>query len=141
MNLGLCYNILCCCVGFSYTFLFCYYATKTSDSLIEIANFIYNNTDWYKYPNDLKKYSILIMARAQCIFYFTGFKIVRCTLQNFMKVIPQKILYQLFFTFNKIHLISTAHQFSCIVLHNVSKSSVTLNESSLLQSTYSTINF
>lgn len=74
------------CIGFMFAFLYCYFATLTSDNLIEISDFIYYNTDWYTYNKNFAKYSILIMAKSQRTFYFTGLKIIRCNLQSFTKV-------------------------------------------------------
>lgn len=43
-------------------------------------------SEWYKYPANVHKYLVLIMARSQNPVYFTGQNLFRCTLEIFMKV-------------------------------------------------------
>lgn len=78
--------------GLIWTFLYCYYATQTVDLLTNTANTIYNS-NWYTYPIYIRKYFLLILARSQIPVYFTGFKIVRCSLETFKKVGAMKLFF------------------------------------------------
>lgn len=108
LNFEIVYNITCMFAGIMFAFLLCYFATHSSDNLTAIADFIHYNTDWYTYNNSIAKYSILIMARAQCIPYFIGIKLILCTLQNFTKV-PYHEEYSLIIHSKTIVLIAFEH--------------------------------
>lgn len=60
-------------------------ATVATTAIKGIRDVAYS-FDWCQYPLDLRKYFILIMSRSQKPLYFTGFGMVRCTLQTYIKV-------------------------------------------------------
>lgn len=85
INIAFSYNVLCIFVSFTWTFILCYYATSTTRAMNEIGDTLYNS-NWYTYPDEVKKFMIIVIARSQKTIYFTGFKMVRCTLEVFMRV-------------------------------------------------------
>lgn len=77
--------MLCMFVGLTWPFLMCYSATSATRSMTNLGDIVYNS-NWYLYPEYLRKYSIMIIARSQRTIYFTGFQMVRCTLEVFQGV-------------------------------------------------------
>lgn len=79
------YSVLCMFVGLAWTFLLCFFATSAAESLTSIGNIAFNS-NWYRYPSRIQRHSVLLIARSQKPIYFSGFKMVRCTLESFAKV-------------------------------------------------------
>lgn len=70
-----------------WSFLLCYTATISSDVIGNIGDIVYNG-NWPKYPLDYRKYVLFMILRSQRPLYFMGFKMIRCTLENFTNVSP-----------------------------------------------------
>lgn len=85
IGISFAFDILCLLAGSSWTFCYCYYATTTSNMVADISAQLYHS-HWIVYPRELQFYVMMGIARAQNEVFFTGFKIVRCTLQTFGKV-------------------------------------------------------
>ena len=66
-------------------FIYCYYGQGVTSKFTQVADEAYESA-LYKYPRELQPYLILIIARAQEPFHFTGYKMVRCTLDTYKKV-------------------------------------------------------
>lgn len=59
--------------------------TNTTANIGQINQIAYSS-EWIKYPAGVRKYTVMMMARSQKNIYFTGLKLVYCTLEEFMKV-------------------------------------------------------
>lgn len=79
------FDFLCIIGGLTWPYLFCYFATRTTNRVLTIGNSVYD-LDWYEYSADLQKYIILIIARSQKNVHFSGFSVVGCTLVVFGQV-------------------------------------------------------
>lgn len=79
------FDFLCIIGGLVWPYLFCYFATRTTNRVMTIGNSVYD-LDWYEYPANLQKYIILIIARSQKDAHFSGFSMVHCTLVAFGQV-------------------------------------------------------
>lgn len=65
--------------------IFCYFGHMVTSDCSNMADSIYN-ASWYLYPIVLQKSTLFIMGQAQQPFYFTAFKMYKCTLQSFSAV-------------------------------------------------------
>lgn len=85
------------CVGFSlfWPFLYCYFATFASVRISSINMAVYSST-WYSYSLNLRKFTILIIARSQQPVYFTGFNLIRATLKSFSIVSQITTIFSIF---------------------------------------------
>lgn len=63
----------------------CHAATSATFDVMDLGNAIYEGK-WYEYPGDLRKNTVLLIARAQHTNYFTGLKVMHCTLEVFMRM-------------------------------------------------------
>lgn len=72
-------------VNLFWNFLLCHTGTASSDVIASISDIIYNG-NWLKYPLDYQKHVLLMLLRSQRPVYFMGFKMVRCTWENFTSV-------------------------------------------------------
>lgn len=63
-------------------FLFCHFANSATDEIARLGFTAYNS-NWYDWPNDIRKYIPLVIIRSREPVYFSGLGIVRCTLQVF----------------------------------------------------------
>lgn len=79
------FYIGCFNYGLSWSYLLCYSATSTTLDVANVGNVVYNSR-WYEFPLTVRKSIILILIRSQSPVYFTGFKLIRCTLESFMQV-------------------------------------------------------
>lgn len=66
-------------------YLFSYFATFVTERVSFIGDTAYN-TNWFDYPPELQKHFILFIARSQENVHFTGFNLIRCSLENFGQV-------------------------------------------------------
>lgn len=85
----------------TFTFVLSYSGNSATLNLHHIGDIVYNSK-WYEYPPSLRKNLILIMARSQNFSYFTGYQIIRCTLEVFMKVnslFPSHIFHKMVYYF------------------------------------------
>lgn len=74
--------IILFCFGLVWPLFFCAFAHAATERISTIRYTVYD-LDWYDFPSKLQKYFILIIAQTQETLYFTGFKLIRCTLSNF----------------------------------------------------------
>lgn len=79
------FHLICLISSMCWPFLFCYYSSLVTEQTSSISDIAYN-TNWYEYPPEYQKYMILIIARSQELTYFTGFNLIRCSLETFGKV-------------------------------------------------------
>lgn len=77
--------LLCISSFLIWPFLFCYFANLTIEHIGRIDETSYNS-NWYEFPNEIKKYLILIIARSQKPIHFNGLGMFHCTLEAFGKV-------------------------------------------------------
>lgn len=78
--------LLVCIISFLiWPFLFCYFASMTTEHVANIGETVYNS-NWFEYPIEFQKYVILIMARSQNPLYFNGLNLFGCTLHVFGRV-------------------------------------------------------
>lgn len=91
MSLYMCgyliFDCLCIIGSLIWPYLFCYFATLTTNRIVAIGNAIYDS-NWYNYKPQLQKCLILIISRSQKEVHFAGFLMVRCTLAVFGQVWP-----------------------------------------------------
>lgn len=80
------FGMACIADGFIWPFVLCRMATSATFHVAKIGEVAFN-TNWYKYPPNLRKYLVLIMVRSRNPTYFTGLKLFPCTLEVFMRVI------------------------------------------------------
>lgn len=79
------FYLICLLCSLNWTFVLCYAATTATSALEDISKYVYSSK-WYEYPPEMQKCLILLMARSQRPVYFTGMRMVRCTLDVFMRV-------------------------------------------------------
>lgn len=83
--LDLSFTVLCIFAGLTWTSLLCYYATMAVHDVKDLGDFVYA-TNWHKYPPQFRKYFVLIIAQSQRQGYFTGYKLIRCSLEMCSRV-------------------------------------------------------
>lgn len=66
-------------------FIYCYAGETVSAQCSDVA-LVIAQTHWYRYPPALQMFMILMIARSQKPFNFTGFKVTKCSLQTFTSV-------------------------------------------------------
>lgn len=66
-------------------YLFCYFASYTTDRISSIGNIAYD-ANWLEYPPKVQKYFILIILRSQERVHLTGLNLIGCSLEVFGKV-------------------------------------------------------
>lgn len=79
------FDVSCFTSALIWPTFFCFYANDTTDNIASIADVVYGS-NWYEWPNELSKYTQLIISRSQVPVYFVGFGLVRCTLEVFASV-------------------------------------------------------
>lgn len=87
------FDCLCIIGSLIWPYLFCYFATLTTNRIVAIGNAVYDS-NWYNYKPMLQKCLILIISRTQKEVHFTGFTMVRCTLAVFGQVLHLYCLLQ-----------------------------------------------
>lgn len=85
-------NIICMICSLAWSYLLCKFATLATEYIASLGDFAYNS-NWYDYPPQLQKYMVLVIARSQEPIYFSGFSLVRCTLEVFGKVWIKIVLF------------------------------------------------
>lgn len=71
--------------GLSYTFILCYYANSSTNSMAKFSNVVYKS-NWYCQKPRIQKLLKLMISRAQKPNIFMGLKIIDCSLESFTKV-------------------------------------------------------
>lgn len=85
IGIGLFFCIECVGIGLFWPYLLCDSATSATLTITKLGSTAFSS-EWYKYPPNLRKQIAFIIARSQEPVYFTGLKIIKCTLEVFMKV-------------------------------------------------------
>lgn len=75
-------------ISLEWVFIFCYLATRATTAMTTIPRYVYD-VNWYEYPLELREYCQIVLMRSQQPFYFTGFKVIKCTLETFTKVLNE----------------------------------------------------
>ncbi|KAK9503053.1 hypothetical protein O3M35_011705 [Rhynocoris fuscipes] len=75
-------------VEIAYTFIFCWYGQKIQDSSSEIGEVIYK-TNWYKYPESVKRYILIMQPCAQRPLKLTAAGFIDVELPTFLDVSKQ----------------------------------------------------
>lgn len=65
--------------------LMCNFATFATDRIASLGDVVYESS-WDELPLKIRRYVALIIARSQEPVYFTGYNLVRCTLEILGKV-------------------------------------------------------
>lgn len=79
------FDVICTACTLVWLALFCYHANFASDRVACIGYNIYD-WNWFEYPVELQKYTILVIAQSQEPVYFVGFNLIRCTMEVLGKV-------------------------------------------------------
>lgn len=66
-------------------FAFSYIGQKVHSDLMNLSDMLYQS-EWYRYPRSVRRVLLLMMVRAQHPFYLSAYGIMRCTLENFVRV-------------------------------------------------------
>lgn len=77
-----CINIF---VSLEWVFIFCYLGDRATSALLSIPDTIYN-MNWHDYSSELRTFIQITMQYSQKPLYFTGFKMIRCSLETFARV-------------------------------------------------------
>lgn len=114
-----------------WSFVFCYFATRTTNRISSIGKAVYNS-NWYNYPPEVQKCMILILLRSQRPSHFTGFNLFRCNLKIFRKVssfvlatfttkvfFSQKSIFNFTYSITKFSLFSTVLRIDLCLLFGV----------------------
>lgn len=72
-------------LGLFNSFYLCFSANFVSNAVESIGEIAYDG-NWAEYPLICRKYVLLMILRSQRPVYFTGFKIVSCNLETFVRV-------------------------------------------------------
>lgn len=72
-------------LGLVWLFLNCFYGNLITIKLEQVADFAYESV-FYKYPNDLRIFTLMTMCRSQRPFFITGYKITQCSLESYKRV-------------------------------------------------------
>lgn len=72
-------------IALSTTFIYCYCATEITNKLDLIGGAAYQSK-WYKYPNELQKFIMLIIAKSQQPMDFTALDMFYVNVETFGKV-------------------------------------------------------
>lgn len=88
-SMNLFYAVICLSAGLFWPFMICYSATYASSDVNNIGDLVYSSK-WYDYPARVRKYVILLVAQSQIPIFFTGFRMIRCNLEVFLKVMNFK---------------------------------------------------
>lgn len=86
-------GLLCVPLVFLLVFIYCYSSTQISGNLEEVGDIVYQ-ANWYQYPPELRKFPILIIARSQATFNFTGLNVFYCNKATFVSVSKVKHEFQ-----------------------------------------------
>lgn len=79
------YSVVCIACSLIWPYIFCYFASLTTDRVSAIGNIAYD-VNWFDFPPKLQKYLILIINRSQEQVQFTGLNLIGCSLEVFGKV-------------------------------------------------------
>lgn len=66
-------------------FVYCFYGSLINWKLGQVGEFAYNS-QFYKYPEELRLFTLFMIARSQRPFYITGYYITKCSLESYARV-------------------------------------------------------
>lgn len=66
-------------------YFYCFYGDRSFDAYAQIANYLFES-NWNEQPVDLQKYFKMMIANAQRPVFYHGFRIVRLSLEVYLKV-------------------------------------------------------
>lgn len=72
---------------FSLQLIFAFFdiGQKMHSDLMDVSDMLYQS-EWYRYPCSVRRFVLLMMIRAQQPFYLSAYGVMRCTLENFVRV-------------------------------------------------------
>lgn len=62
--------------------LFCYFGSHTSEQVKNLGNIAYES-NWYEYPQEIRKHLVMIIARSQAKTLFNGLYFIGCSMEVF----------------------------------------------------------
>lgn len=80
-----CFRVICIICSLMWPYLFCYYASHTTDRILTIDNVAYD-LNWYDCPLEVQKNLMFLIARSHQPIRIRGFKLIPCTLEGFGRV-------------------------------------------------------
>lgn len=66
--------------------IYCFFGNWVTSYNEELAQFIYNELEWYRASYKIKKHLVIIMMISQKRFYMSGYGLLNASLENFMAV-------------------------------------------------------
>lgn len=85
MNIDVFSNMTVIAACFTYTCILCFSATNASQDLYDVGTSVYLSK-WYLYPTSMQKYFLPIASQRKV--EFSGYNIIYCNMESFLKVIP-----------------------------------------------------
>lgn len=104
------FRIICLACASIWPSCFCYFASQTTERVSSVGDVAYCS-NWYEYPTHLQKYVTLVIVRSQQPMYFTGFNLIRCSIETFGKV---NQFFSFIFLISLVLLSSHIHSFTVI---------------------------
>lgn len=103
------------CIGTSliWPYIVCYFANITTHRMALIGETIFNS-NWFDYPPELQKYTILIIARSHYPSKFKCYGLFNCTLEAFGNVRFLIFMFQVDLTLSLLFSRLWNHQFLTI---------------------------
>lgn len=102
-------------------FIYCFYGHLISWKCQQIGDFTYHSL-FYKYPLDLRMFTLFMITRSQRPFYITGYKLTKCSLDSYARVgIKSIIFFSHFFNKKKPICCFSVHAKSSFNLHTFSE--------------------
>lgn len=80
--------------SYIWLFVFCYFGEKVTGAFDKLSDCIYQ-TDWYRFPVELRKYVVIMLLFAQKPVYMLAFKKFQCTLRTFEQVNSHKYWFEI----------------------------------------------
>lgn len=81
--------ILSICLSLQAIFNLFYFGQNVHSGLMDLSDMIYQS-EWYRYPCSVQRFVLLMMKRAQKPFYLSAYGVMRCNLENFVRVSKKK---------------------------------------------------
>lgn len=113
-------NFFACFDCVTVMFVYCVFGTLVTSNCADVATHAFA-TPWYKYPPELRPFFILILARANQPFFFTGMRMLPVSLLSFTKVCESIDLFELHISiFDNIPRSISADETDIFVFHSSS---------------------
>lgn len=104
-------------------FIYCHFGQMITDQCADVDKMAYNSL-YYLYPLKLRQFTLLTIAQSRKPFYFTGFKMMKCSMESFTRVSMTSFIIH----FNMITILfflslppKSAPQFGRLCIHGVSE--------------------